>query len=99
MTRLWEPSRGSEIVSKLTEGPKNRLEAFCGALRSSVSCSSRTGSAICVDRPEMMHDRSSSIASTLGSLKESLYRVIKATRIDHQASFLADQREWLNRRG
>ena len=56
MTRLWEPSRGSEIVSKLTEGPKNRLEAFCGVLRSSVSCSSRAGSAIRVDRPETMLD-------------------------------------------
>ena len=56
MTRLWEPSRGSEIVSKLTEDPKNRLEAFCGALRSSVSCSSHAGSAIRVDRPETMLD-------------------------------------------
>ena len=34
MTKLWEPFCGSEIVLKLTEGPKNRLEAFCGALRS-----------------------------------------------------------------
>ena len=30
---FWEPFRGSEFVSKLTEGPKNRPEAFCGALR------------------------------------------------------------------
>ncbi len=28
MTRLWEPFCGFEIVSKLTEGPKNRPEAF-----------------------------------------------------------------------
>ena len=56
MIRLWEPSRGSEIVSKLTEGPKNRLEAFCGVLRSSVSCSSHAGSAVRIDRPEMMLD-------------------------------------------
>ena len=97
MTRLWEPSRGSEIVSKLTEGSKNRLEVFCGALRSPVGCSSCTGSAIRVDRPETMHDHSSSIASTLGSLEREL-RVIKATIIDHQAWFLADRREWLNRR-
>jgi hypothetical protein len=26
--RLWEPFRGSEVVAKLTEGPKNRYEAF-----------------------------------------------------------------------
>ena len=43
-------------MSKLTEGPKNRAEAFCRALRSSVSCSSRA-SAVCADRPEMMPDR------------------------------------------
>ena len=98
MTRLWEPSRGSEIVSKLTEGPKNRLEAFGGVLRSSVSCSSRVGSATRVNQPETMLDRSSSIASTLGSLEREL-RVIKATRTDHQASFLADRCEWLNQRG
>ena len=29
---------GSEIISKLTEGPKNRAEAFCGATGSSVTC-------------------------------------------------------------
>ena len=33
-----------------------RLEAFYGALRSSVSCSSRASSAIRVDRPETMLD-------------------------------------------
>ena len=74
-------------MSKLTEGPKNRLEAFCGVLRPFISCSSRASSAICVDRPETMLDHSSSIASTLGSLEREL-RVVKATRIDHQASFL-----------
>jgi hypothetical protein len=26
--KVWEPFRGSEIVSKLTEGPKTRIEAF-----------------------------------------------------------------------
>ena len=65
MTRLWEPSCESEIVLKLTKGPKNRFEAFCGVLRSSVS---RAGSAIRVDRPETMLD-CSSIASTLGTLE------------------------------
>ena len=98
MIRLWEPFRGSEIVLKLTEGPKNRPEALCGALRSSVSCYSCTDSAVRVDRPEMMLDCPSSIASTLGSLEREL-RVIEATRIDHQASFLADRHEWLNRHG
>ena len=56
MIRLWEPSRGSEIMLKLTEGAKNRFEAFCEVLRSSVSCSSCAGSAIRVDRPETMLD-------------------------------------------
>jgi hypothetical protein len=42
ITRLLEPFRGSEIMSKLTKGLKNRSEAFCGALRLSVSCSSCT---------------------------------------------------------
>ena len=87
-------------MSKLTKDPKNRSEAFCGALRSSVSCSSCAGSAIHVDWPEATLDRSSnsSIASTLGSLGREL-RVVKATRIDHQASFLANRREQLSRRG
>ena len=53
---VWEPFHGSEIVSKLTEGPKNRPEAFCGALRSSVS-SSCTDSSVHVDRPETILDR------------------------------------------
>ena len=69
MTRLWGPCRGSEIVLKLTEGPKNRPEAFCEVLRLSVSYSSRADSAIRVNRPEMMLNRSFSIASTLGSLE------------------------------
>jgi hypothetical protein len=31
MTRLWEPFRGSEIVLKLTEGPKNKpVSCFSG---------------------------------------------------------------------
>ena len=33
IARLWEPFRGSEIVSKFTKGPKNRPEAIRGALR------------------------------------------------------------------
>ena len=81
MTRLWGPFRGSEIVLKLTEGPKNRPEAFCGALRLSVSCSSHADSAVRINRPEMMLDRSSSIASTLGSLERER-RVVKATRLE-----------------
>ena len=56
MIRLWELSRGPEIVLKLTKGPKNRLEAFYGVLRSSVSCSSHADSAIRVDQPETMLD-------------------------------------------
>jgi hypothetical protein len=65
MTRFGEPFRGSEIVPKVTKGPKNRTEAFCGALRSSVSCSSHSPA----DRPEMKCSIViSSIASTLGSL-------------------------------
>ena len=43
-------------MSKLTEGPKNRPEALCGALRLSVSCSSRA-SAGRADQPETMIDR------------------------------------------
>ena len=79
--------------------PRNRPEAFCGALRSPVSCSSCADLAVCVDLPEMMLDRSSSIASILGGFLERELRVDKATRIDHQASFLADWRERLNRHG
>ena len=72
--------------------PQKRPEAFCGALRSPVSCSSRSDLAVRVDLPEMMLDRSSSIASTLGgSLKREL-RVVKATRIDHQASWIISGR-------
>ena len=56
MTRLWEPFHGSEIVLKLTDGLKNKLEAFCGTLISSVSCPSHTDSAIRIDQPEMMID-------------------------------------------
>jgi hypothetical protein len=40
-------------VLKLIEHPKNRNEAFYGALRSFVSCSSRTP-AIRADQPEMI---------------------------------------------
>jgi hypothetical protein len=65
MTRLWEPFRGFEIVLKLTEGPKNRPEAFVEPWRSSVGCSSRATA----DRPETIClIVISSIASTLGSL-------------------------------
>jgi hypothetical protein len=32
MTRLWEPFRGSEIVPKATEGPKNKIEAFANGV-------------------------------------------------------------------
>ena len=78
--------------------PKNRPEAFCGALRSPISCSSRSDLAVSVNLPEMMLDRSSSIASTLGGSLERELRVIKATRTDRQASFLADWRKRLNRR-
>ena len=98
--RLIQPDdkafRGSGIVLKLTEVQRTDLKLFCGALRSPVSCSSRSDLTVnSVDLPEMMLDRSTSIASTLGGSLERELRVIKATRIDHQASFLADPRERL----
>ena len=34
----YKAFHGSEIISKLTEGPKNRTEALCGATGSSLSC-------------------------------------------------------------
>jgi hypothetical protein len=65
MTMIWEPFRGFEIMSKLTEGPKNRPETFVEPWRPSVSCSSHTTA----DRPETIYlIVISSIASTLGSL-------------------------------
>ena len=42
----YKAFHGSEVISKLTEGPQNGAEAFCGATGSFVNCSSRA-SAVC----------------------------------------------------